>query len=676
MADTTQRSVNENPTVPVETLIGQTVAGRYKIEALLGEGGMGAVYLAQHTAIRKRVALKMLHAETSQNPELVARFEREAVAAANVDHPNVATASDFGRAENGQCFLVLEYLEGQRLRDVLSEGPVEPPRAVHIVTQVASALQRSQELGVIHRDLKPENIMLVPRGADRDFVKVLDFGLAKLVPASTGGGENLNPNAVITKHGTVFGTPRYMAPEQCVTGPIDHRADLYALGIILFEMLTGAHPFPAKQTIQVISHQLATPTPPLQKMAPNVQVPAALEAVVMRLTEKLPEKRYPDAAALLTALADVAAREGWTTTDPTPAAPVAAITTTPSGSAISETPAPAKPPAATDGAAAVPRSGAAAAVAPPPGASSGAAAPAAPPPAASSGAAPVASPAPASAAGPVSARPSALQEAWQELRAGLPGPLQARPYLLVAPLLLSLFLCVMLLRSGGGGTKTGRKVAQAPTIVAQIAPADERQGAAAQGIPALLSLAAKYPQDAASQRAVALAFIASREGVEALRWLAKAVALRGSAVLDSDLQQAAMLALSTPDTVEPTLQLLESGLGARGVDALYLLAARPGPARLKARIRSSLSKPEVRALASPAALVALDLRTADSCELKRGLLPRTMQAGDARSLAQLKSLLPTHNCGPYGLFDCWECLRKDGALQSAIAAIETRLSHP
>jgi serine/threonine-protein kinase len=165
---------------PDAQLIGTTIAGRYKVESLLGTGGMGAVFLVQHTLMRKRFALKMLHAETSQVPDMVARFEREAMASAHVNHPNIAIATDFGRAESGAFFLVLEYLEGQRLRDALAAGPLPVPRALHIFRQVASALERSHELGIIHRDLKPENIMLVSQQGDPDFVKVLDFGLAEV----------------------------------------------------------------------------------------------------------------------------------------------------------------------------------------------------------------------------------------------------------------------------------------------------------------------------------------------------------------------------------------------------------------------------------------------------------------------------------------------------------------
>ena len=151
MADVTTRDATVVPKEPGFAAIGTTIAGRYKVEALLGTGGMGAVYLVQHTLMHKRFALKMLNAETSRLPEMVARFEREAIAAGRIDHPNIAGASDFGRADDGTSFLVLEYLEGQRLRDALAAGPIPFRRAIHIAMQVASALERTHELGIIHR---------------------------------------------------------------------------------------------------------------------------------------------------------------------------------------------------------------------------------------------------------------------------------------------------------------------------------------------------------------------------------------------------------------------------------------------------------------------------------------------------------------------------------------------
>ncbi|HRI54892.1 MAG TPA: serine/threonine-protein kinase, partial [Pseudomonadota bacterium] len=280
---------------------GAIISGRYRIEGVLGSGGMGTVYLAQHTHMRKRVALKMLHAETSQVPELVARFEREAVAMSRAEHPNIATATDFGRAENGAFFLVLEYIEGYSLRQALKTGPMEVRRVAHIVRQIASALERSHELGIIHRDLKPENIMLVPRQGDVDYVKILDFGLAKLAPEAL-EVEGESAGQAITRHGSVFGTPRYMAPEQCVGEDVDVRADLYALGLILYEALTGLHPFNEREPRKMIRHHLFTPIPPMKTRAPAVTVPPSIDALVMPLLEKPRGKRHASANELLAAV--------------------------------------------------------------------------------------------------------------------------------------------------------------------------------------------------------------------------------------------------------------------------------------------------------------------------------------------------------------------------------------
>src|SRR4051812_11445983 len=204
------------PSDSAEERIGTTIAGRYKVEALLGSGGMGAVYLVQHTAIHRKMALKVLRREMLKMPEVVARFEREALAAANIDHPNVAAATDYGRTEDGGFFLVLEFVEGQRLREALSQGALAVPRALHIARQVASALRRAHELGLVHRDLKPENIMLTRREGRSDFVKVLDFGLVKLSPAmlaesglpAEAAGMSSSPK--LTQAGSIFGTPAYM----------------------------------------------------------------------------------------------------------------------------------------------------------------------------------------------------------------------------------------------------------------------------------------------------------------------------------------------------------------------------------------------------------------------------------------------------------------------------------
>src|SRR3954462_1366532 len=177
-----------NPPEP-KGLVGKVLSERYQIQALLGEGGMGAVYLAEHVLMHKRLAVKVLHQEMTRMPEIVARFEREAMAAAHIEHPNVAAATDFGKLADGSFFLVLEYVEGTSLRDVIAKGPMELGRALHIAWQIAGALSRAHSLGIVHRDLKPENVMLVERDGDADFVKVLDFGIAKVPVGDLGRGD-------------------------------------------------------------------------------------------------------------------------------------------------------------------------------------------------------------------------------------------------------------------------------------------------------------------------------------------------------------------------------------------------------------------------------------------------------------------------------------------------------
>jgi serine/threonine-protein kinase len=286
---------------PPSSLVGQVISERYRVDAVLGTGGMGAVYRAEHLLMHKRVALKVLHPEMTRVPEVVARFEREAMAAAHIEHPNVASATDFGKLADGSFFLVLEFVEGMSLRDLLEHGPLEPGRAFHITRQVLMALVRAHGLGIVHRDLKPENVMLVTRDGDPDFVKVLDFGIAK-VPmgelAKARAGEK--PTAALTQLGMVYGTPEYMAPEQALGQDVDVRADLYAVGVMLYEMLCGRRPFEADSPVQLLGMVVSMPVPRLATHVPTV--PAELENVTMCLLEKLAKDRYADARTALEAL--------------------------------------------------------------------------------------------------------------------------------------------------------------------------------------------------------------------------------------------------------------------------------------------------------------------------------------------------------------------------------------
>jgi eukaryotic-like serine/threonine-protein kinase len=283
-----------------KALIGSTISDRYLIQKLLGEGGMGAVYQAEHTLMRKRMAIKVLHPEMTRLPEVVARFEREAMAAAHIDHPHVVTATDFGKLDDGSFFLALEYVEGMSLREVIAQGRLDLGRALHITRQIAGALQRAHMLKIVHRDLKPENVMLVDRDGDADFVKVLDFGIAKVQMGELGTNDRAGPEQnVLTQAGMVYGTPEYMAPEQALGQPVDARADLYALGVITYEMLTGHRPFEADSKVALLGMQVTAPVPPMSVKSADANVPPEVEALVGRLLMKEATERTGDAKEII-----------------------------------------------------------------------------------------------------------------------------------------------------------------------------------------------------------------------------------------------------------------------------------------------------------------------------------------------------------------------------------------
>jgi serine/threonine-protein kinase len=290
--------------LPPDPRIGTVLSGRYRIDTLIGEGGMGKVYAAEHVAMHKRLALKVLHRELSVVPELVTRFEREAMAAANIDHANIASATDFGKLEDDSVFIALELVEGRCLRDVIAAGPIPIRRALGIARQIASALAAAHALSIVHRDLKPENVMLVERNADPDFVKVLDFGVAK-VPIGEAGGTG---PGVLTRIGTVFGTPEYIPPEQALGQPSDGRADLYSLGVILYEMLTGVRPFTSTSKVNLVGMHLSEPPPKLEDRAPGLGAPDALEALVARLLKKSAAERPARAEDVMKAIDDILAQ--------------------------------------------------------------------------------------------------------------------------------------------------------------------------------------------------------------------------------------------------------------------------------------------------------------------------------------------------------------------------------
>jgi eukaryotic-like serine/threonine-protein kinase len=279
-------------------LVGKLVGGRYRVEALIGTGGFGAVYRAEHVRMRKRVALKVLSADAERLPEIVTRFEREAVCGAHVQHPNVASATDFGQLDDGSFYLALEYVDGERLSDLINRGPLPPERAARIARDIASALAAVHEKGIVHRDVKPENVMMTPS----DRVKLIDFGLAKIKPELINEVAKTNAGIQLTAVGAIVGTVAYLAPEAALgMDAVDERGDLYALGLVLFEMLSGKRPFEGHDNVSLFRHQRFSPPPRIAERAPGVEVPAALEAIALRLLAKNPADRFASAPAVVRA---------------------------------------------------------------------------------------------------------------------------------------------------------------------------------------------------------------------------------------------------------------------------------------------------------------------------------------------------------------------------------------
>jgi eukaryotic-like serine/threonine-protein kinase len=271
----------------VDPLIGVTLDGRYRLLRAIGEGGMGVVYEAEHVLLEKRVAVKVLREGFSKRSDVVERFRQEAKSASRIGHPNIVDVSDFGETPAGASYIVMEMLKGEDLADVLSrECALSPLRAAHIAFQVARALGATHQKNIIHRDLKPENIYLISRNDQPDFVKVVDFGVAKMGDIESLGGRKL------TRTGMIFGTPEYMSPEHAAGQAIDHRVDVYALGVILYETLTGRVPFEGDNFMDVLSKHGRDPVPALRSMNPGTRVSPELERVVFRALEKDPGARY------------------------------------------------------------------------------------------------------------------------------------------------------------------------------------------------------------------------------------------------------------------------------------------------------------------------------------------------------------------------------------------------
>jgi serine/threonine-protein kinase len=308
-----ERFCSADSTVLVEDAdirrIGTTI-GNYHLAEILGRGGMGTVYSGEHVYIGKKVAVKILHPQFAKYDEAVSRFLREARAATAINHPNIVDVTDFGPTPDGAVYFVMEYLEGTSLEDLIeSHGAIPLHRALNIANQMALGLAAAHKTGIIHRDLKPDNIMLIrmpgrrdlvramaaedgshlgyviERESDYDFVKLLDFGIAKVLNRDgLSSGDTLQ--------GAVFGTPEYMSPEAARGEEVDHRADIYSLGVILFDMLTGHPPFEASAAAEVLAMQINATPPSPRDRAPHLEITEATENLVLRAMAKSPDERY------------------------------------------------------------------------------------------------------------------------------------------------------------------------------------------------------------------------------------------------------------------------------------------------------------------------------------------------------------------------------------------------
>ncbi|MFO0666053.1 MAG: serine/threonine-protein kinase [Polyangiaceae bacterium] len=639
---------------------GCVLSDRYRVERCLGEGAMGAVFLAEHVMMHKRVAVKVLHAEMGDRPDVVARFEREAVAASHIEHPNVAAATDFGKLPDGSFFLVLEYIEGISLRDALNQyGALPPRRALHIARQVCAALCGAHVLGIVHRDLKPENIMLVDRGDDPDFVKVLDFGIAR-VPMNDLASQRLQNGSVLTRVGMVYGTPAYMAPEQALGEAVDARADLYSLGILLFEMLTGSRPFDAPNEVMLLAAQVTAPVPSMQERRSGITIDLRLEAFVRHLLEKSPADRPADAFAVEETLLELA-----------PACPNEAVRW---GSV--------RPPAPTP-------------IAPHPQRLPPPVLPSSPP--LWSG----------SSERPGSALSASLAPSPHAPTVGWP-PKRKQNAVRIGGAALAFGALVTVIARACDAPAAPASVTAVPVGNAAITPQTPNSqayfGAAGTDVPAaeqsaatairhfqhceiqagrsILERARENVGRAEFQRVIASGCFANGNATVALSALAHLSNAQpddavGPAYL-ADIEKAA----TVPATMDAAYSLLEAHPNAAAVDVLYRLTFAPNSQVSISRAERALLVPHVRKQASRPLAVALALKEAgQDCEAVQ-YFGEAADVGDGRALAYLDLLGPLHSFTyrktpgqkkPV-VVDAYACLHKNGALVKAITAIKSRLA--
>ncbi|MCC6903147.1 MAG: serine/threonine protein kinase [Polyangiaceae bacterium] len=629
------------------SLLGEVLAGRYRIDRLLGQGGMGAVFLAEHVHMRKVVAVKVLHREMTYLQEVVARFEREAVAAARIEHAHVAAATDFGRLEDGSFYLVLEYIEGKSLRQMLDEGgPFSTDRALHVALQIADALSAAHAAGIVHRDLKPDNVMLIDRDGDPLFVKVLDFGIAKI---ELGGAQS-----PLTQMGSVFGTPEYMAPEQAAGTPVDARADLYTLGVILYEMLSGKTPFSDDDLVVVLTRQMTADPPALPaSIDPNVA------ALVMQLLAKNPDERPQSALDLMARIEAFSA----VAIGSSPLSAMVPVTPSPDVGAPVSTGAPSVGEVAF-GETVLSLSGEDLARLEAAKASGG-----------------TKKPSPISQLlGPLFAKAPALKNPVSLGGQQVPVWAIAAAGLVFVGLLFVIAFGALV----ATGVSAGKPGPSASSVAATTAPPSQgdpdaiTKRAAEGDRDALTKLQARpdAQRSSAEWRALGRGFSVIGHTKPSLDAYKKALALDPGLAKERTLQADVRRAATSSATASEAFELALAHLGSRGADLVYDVWSQTRSAKDGqdvARIAKGVVEGNaIRAKASQPLLVALDLAKAKTCPNAKALLPRAKQFGDARSLGKLRSFSARNGCGFLSLGDCYPCLRTGDDLADAIKAAEGR----
>lgn len=631
---------------------GTTIADRYRVLEVLGEGSTGTVYAVEHLLLKKKMAVKLLHPELTSVKSLAVRFEREATATAKIEHPNVAAALDFGLLPDGAMFLALEFVEGRSLRGEIQNGPMQLKRALYIARQLASVLTVTQPLGIVHRDLKPENVILVQRGDDPDFVKVLDFGIARITDSAETDSGTAQP---LTKLGAVFGTPEYMAPEQALGQHVDTRADFFSLGVILFEMIAGVRPFRSVEGQSgILAQQITQPRLRFADVAPAVCVPEAVERMIHRLLAKGVAERYQQAGDILQQLDELlanlpsAAASDARSSLPAPLPAFELNTHFGSASLGSSNPGGPQPPST-----------------------------------------PVA-PESAASVQPPSAEQPRLRAAGggkarlllqaRELMASEFGPLLSRiprPAMLAFGIGLSCGLVIAVAvwiaaaakpNSSGDTAKLDTRASAASAVPAASASADTSSPTNERSVDA--------SKDPDSMLAAAQAKLSDGRDTEAVNLVSKVLSKNPDRRSDAKVAEIlyGLANSNAKDAADLAFSLLEGTMSSVGADLLYRLWLDKAMREVTRRRAEKWirSEPFNRAAAN-STQIAARLRLAETCEKKRDLLSMAAKGGTAFALNYLNELKNDRACGIDGKSECYPCLHKDDLLEQTIRLIEARL---